>query len=195
MSDRTNASENPSGVHPERAAARAPRRLGDRARLAGTRAAFGMLDRVAPDVGARWAARLWCTMPTTGGRRRDERPSVGEIDQVPRPDGGTLVTEAWGSGDPVYLLHGWGGWRGQLGAFVDPLVAAGRRVVALDTPSHGESEPGAFGPRRSTGWSSRTRCGRSAPGTEGRAPWWRTPSAAPLLPSPSRTVWPSTGSC
>lgn len=131
------------------AAGTAPR-LRDRVRLAGIRAAFAALDRVAPDIAARWALRLWCTMPATGGRRRDERTSSGEISRVQLPGGRSVVTEVWGEGDPVYLLHGWGGWRGQLGAFVAPLVAAGRRVVALDAPSHGESAPGELGPRRST---------------------------------------------
>ena len=125
-------------------------RLSDRLRLAGIRAAFGALDRVAPDLSARWALRLWCTMPANAGRRRDERPCRGEVSRVRLPGGGSVVAEVWGEGEPVYLLHGWGGWRGQLGAFVSPLVAAGRRVVALDAPSHGESDPGELGPRRST---------------------------------------------
>jgi pimeloyl-ACP methyl ester carboxylesterase len=42
----------------------------------------------------------------------------------------------------VLLVHGWEGRGAQLGAFVDPLVAAGYRVVALDGPAHGDS-PGA----------------------------------------------------
>ncbi|WP_147918387.1 alpha/beta fold hydrolase [Ruania zhangjianzhongii] len=132
-----------------RSGATAPR-LRDRARLAGIRAAFATLDRVAPEVAARWAVRLWCTMPASGGRRRDERTSLGETCRLQLPGGRSVVTEVWGEGEPVYLLHGWGGWRGQLGAFVAPLVAAGRRVVALDAPSHGESPPGELGPRRST---------------------------------------------
>jgi pimeloyl-ACP methyl ester carboxylesterase len=45
----------------------------------------------------------------------------------------------------VYLVHGWGGWRGQLGAFVAPLVAAGYRVVGFDAPGHGDSDPGELG--------------------------------------------------
>lgn len=61
-----------------------------------------------------------------------------------------IATEVWGTGPrTVYLLHGWGGYRGQLGAFVGPLVDAGYRVVAFDTPSHGDSGPGMFGPGRS----------------------------------------------
>jgi pimeloyl-ACP methyl ester carboxylesterase len=39
----------------------------------------------------------------------------------------------------VFLLHGWSGRAGQLGAFVAPLVEAGYSVVAFDTPAHGQS--------------------------------------------------------
>ncbi|TNC17277.1 alpha/beta fold hydrolase [Georgenia sp. 311] len=119
-------------------------------RLAALRGGFGALDRVAPEVGARWAVRIWCTVPRGGGLRRDERPGEGERSTVAVAPGRDVVVETWGSGEPVYLVHGWGGWRGQLGAFVAPLVAQGRRVVAFDAPSHGESAPGFLGPRRST---------------------------------------------
>ncbi|MPV35871.1 alpha/beta fold hydrolase [Georgenia subflava] len=122
----------------------------DTARLVAVRTAFATLDRVAPGLAARWALRLWCTLPSNGGRRRDERPWAGERSTVTIPGGRTVVVESWGSGEPVYLVHGWGGWRGQLGAFVAPIVDAGRRVVAFDAPSHGESAAGGLGPRRST---------------------------------------------
>ncbi len=123
--------------------------LARRAQLTGVRTAFGALDRVAPGVSARWALRIWCTVPRKG-LRRDGRPGPGVRSTVALPPGRELVVETWGEGEPVYLVHGWGGWRGQLGTFVAPLVAAGRRVVAFDTPSHGESGPGLLGPRRST---------------------------------------------
>ncbi|MQA79390.1 MAG: alpha/beta fold hydrolase [Streptosporangiales bacterium] len=118
------------------------------------RAAFGVLDRVAPGVAGRWAARLWCTLPAGRGRRRDDRPALpGDRRMLTTRRGWRLAVEAWGpaAAAPVYLVHGWGGWRGQLGALVEPLVAAGHRVVAFDTPSHGESDPGDLGARRSTG--------------------------------------------
>ncbi|SEE41695.1 alpha/beta fold hydrolase [Jiangella alba] len=121
------------------------------AKLRALRVAFRTLDRVAPSAGARWAAGLWCTLPNTGGRRRDERPRPGERSTLTLPDGRTVAVESWGFGPPVYLMHGWGGWRGQLGAFVQPLVDAGRRVVAVDAPSHGESGPGQLGRGRATG--------------------------------------------
>lgn len=125
-------------------------RLGSAAQLAALKTTFGILDRVAPDVAARWALRLWCTLPSSRGLRKDHRTSRGAVSEVAVPGGRTVVVETWGEGDPVYLLHGWGGWRGQLGAFVAPIVEAGRRAVALDTPSHGESAPGTLGAGRST---------------------------------------------
>jgi pimeloyl-ACP methyl ester carboxylesterase len=115
------------------------------------RVAFRALDRVAPGIGARWAAAVWCTLPNTGGRRRDERPRPGERSTLTLADGRVVAVESWGFGPAVYLMHGWGGWRGQLGAFVQPLVDAGRRVVAVDAPSHGDSGPGHFGRGRATG--------------------------------------------
>lgn len=121
-------------------------RLGAAARLAAVRAAFTVLDRVAPATAAARALRLWCTVPTNTGRRRDLRPGPGEILRVRAPRGTEVLAESWGSGPVVYLAHGWGGWRGQLGAFVAPLVEAGYRVVAFDAPSHGDSAPGVMGP-------------------------------------------------
>lgn len=52
---------------------------------------------------------------------------------------GDLAATAWGSGPPVLLVHGWEGRGTQFGAFIAPLVAAGRRVVAVDLPAHGDS--------------------------------------------------------
>ena len=55
--------------------------------------------------------------------------------------GGELAVSSWGSGSPaVLLMHGWGGSRAQMTGFVDPLLAAGYRVVAFDQPAHGESD-------------------------------------------------------
>jgi pimeloyl-ACP methyl ester carboxylesterase len=54
-------------------------------------------------------------------------------------EGGELAVTAWGEGPAVLLMHGWGGSRAQMTGFVDPLLAAGYRVVAFDQPAHGES--------------------------------------------------------
>lgn len=118
-------------------------------RLGAMRVAFRSLERLAPRRGARWAVRLFSRPPTVA-RPRDDRPAPGSISRLEAAGSSHVVVETWGTGDPVYLLHGWGGWRGQLGAFVEPLVAAGHRVVAVDAPSHGDSAHGAFGRGRST---------------------------------------------
>jgi pimeloyl-ACP methyl ester carboxylesterase len=119
-------------------------------RVRAIRAAFGLIERIAPGPGSRWAMRLWCTLPGNAGRRRDERPTPG-VRSSTVLDGRSIAVETWGSGDPVYLMHGWGGWRGQFGRFVTPLVEAGFRVIALDAPSHGDSEPGVMGRGRGSG--------------------------------------------
>ena len=110
-----------------------------------------VLEVVAPAAAGRRAVDLWVTLPR-GARRRDHRPAglPSAITHVEVPRGGEIVVETWGDDDApvVYLMHGWGGWRGQLGTFVAPLVAAGYRVVAPDAPSHGESGPGFLGPGR-----------------------------------------------
>lgn len=121
------------------------------------RSSFAILDRLAPAASGRLAFRIWTTLPQSSGSRRDDRPIPGltappnSVSTVALPDDRHVVVEAWGEGPPIYLVHGWGGWRGQLGAFVEPLAAQGHQVVAFDAPSHGESGPGRHGARRSTG--------------------------------------------
>jgi pimeloyl-ACP methyl ester carboxylesterase len=119
---------------------------------------FALLERVAPAAGARWAESLWFTVPN--GRRPDRQSPPGRPFQV-EVHGRSVVGEVWGerpdggapdrAGPPVvYLVHGWGGWRWQLDAFVAPLVEAGFRVAAFDALSHGASDPGPEGPGRGT---------------------------------------------
>ncbi|MGH3758089.1 alpha/beta fold hydrolase [Actinophytocola sp.] len=118
--------------------------------MTAVRTAFGTLERVAPDLGARWAERLWLTAPPYRGRPA-ELVHPGESHTVPVGDR-HVISRAWGTGTGpvVYLVHGWGGSGGQLREFVEPLVAAGRRVVTFDALSHGDSESGELGPRRAT---------------------------------------------
>ena len=118
-------------------------------RLLAVRSSFALLDLLAPDVAAKRAMGLWVRLPGNPGRRKDFRPRPGALSRVHAPTAGAdVVVETWGEeGAPVvYLVHGWGGWRGQMGAFVDPLLTRGYRVVAFDSPSHGDAPPGAFGP-------------------------------------------------
>lgn len=52
---------------------------------------------------------------------------------------GGLAATSWGEGPPVLLVHGWDGRGTDMAPFVAPLVAAGRRAIALDGPAHGDS--------------------------------------------------------
>lgn len=113
-----------------------------------TSAFFRYGEYVVPDRVGTVAKDLWFTAP----------PRLGDL---PLPDGGEEfeVTAqgfavrgfVWGSGRTVYLVHGWGGRGAQFGAMVEPLVAAGFRVVLFDAPSHGSSDRGPAGPRLTTG--------------------------------------------
>ena len=106
-------------------------------------------ERWAPSAGAVLAERLWFTVPAVSADRNGGPAAIGEPFTV-NVGGRTVRGQSWGDGRPVYLVHGWGGWGGQVVAFVRPLVEAGYRVVAFDSLGHGTSDPGAYGPRRST---------------------------------------------
>jgi alpha-beta hydrolase superfamily lysophospholipase len=106
------------------------------------RSTVGAVDRVAPELVARGALRLWCRPA-----RAKHRPTIpgGTAFRV-----GPIVGQTFGDGPAVYLVHGWGGHRAQLATLVQPLVDAGLRVVAYDAPSQGSSGAGELGRRRTT---------------------------------------------
>jgi pimeloyl-ACP methyl ester carboxylesterase len=97
---------------------------------------YAVLSRVSPRTAGRLALGLFCTP------RKHHRP--GWEKQI--ADAGTRVrvgprlsARTFGSGPIVLLVHGWEGRGTQLGRFIEPLVDAGFRVIALDLPAHGES--------------------------------------------------------
>ena len=119
--------------------------------LGSLRTAFGVLEIVAPGPGARWAERLWLTVPKRPWRPRTPvAVSAGEsFTMTVRRS--TVRGTVWGAEGPVvYLVHGWGGVAEQLDAFVEPLLASGHRVVSFDAPGHGKSSQSLAGPGRAT---------------------------------------------
>ncbi len=47
----------------------------------------------------------------------------------------------WGEGEKIAMLfHGWESNAGSLGAFIEPLIRRGYRVVSFDAPAHGGSK-------------------------------------------------------
>jgi len=105
---------------------------------------------VAPGVAARVGARLWFAIPRPRVHE-DARKFLATGDRFDaRVKERRVAGWRWGNGPTVILLHGWGGYAGQLSAFVEPLVRSGYQVIAFDAPSHGESDAGALGPRHAT---------------------------------------------
>jgi pimeloyl-ACP methyl ester carboxylesterase len=105
------------------------------------RGALSLLTRVSPSLAAAFAERLFFTPPPARRSRglallRAATPFRLDV------DGSSVVAWRWGSGPAVGLLHGWGGRAAQLTAFVEPLLARGFSVVALDAPGHGRSGRG-----------------------------------------------------
>jgi pimeloyl-ACP methyl ester carboxylesterase len=123
-----------------------------RFRNLGMQALFRYGEHLAPARTGRLARDLWFSAP----------PRMPEL---PVPDGGEpFEVDAQGHAvrgivwEPVaadartvYLVHGWGGRGAQFGAMVEPLLHAGFRVVTFDAPSHGDSEHGVAGRRRTSG--------------------------------------------
>lgn len=103
-------------------------------------AAFGILSRSAPPVAVRVAERLFTTPRRSRRPGREQRwASSARPMSFPSPHG-RLAGWVWGTGPRTALLvHGWSGRGLQLGAFAEPLVRAGHRVVAFDGPGHGSS--------------------------------------------------------
>jgi pimeloyl-ACP methyl ester carboxylesterase len=121
-------------------------KIGTALAFAGVRFGFGIAERLCPALGARWAERLWFTAPRP--RRRPIEPPGRRVEVT--VSGRRIMGESWGEGPTVVLVHGWGGHRAQLAAFVEPLVDSGHHVVAIDAPGHGESAPGVSEGRQAT---------------------------------------------
>ena len=116
-----------------------------------TRAALQTAFVFSEQLGAGLAERLFTT-PRHHARPARERAILATarpftIDvalRSPRWHGQhrQLAAWRWGHGPVVLLVHGWEGRGSQLGALVEPLVAAGLSVVTFDAPAHGDS-PGS----------------------------------------------------
>ena len=107
---------------------------------------------VAPSATGRLAFRMFCTPPKpskrNGNGRRDEQTPPTKLRHaslraVPFPCGSVQTyvfePETAAPARTVLLVHGWTGEAASMTAFVEPLLAAGFRVVAFDLPGHGAS--------------------------------------------------------
>ena len=99
-----------------------------------------LLSRMAPRLAAKLAERIFVTpIPTRQPPREIAWAERAERITIPSPLG-PIPVWMWGDGpETVLLVHGWSGRGLQLGAFVEPLVSSGCRVVTYDAPGHGEA--------------------------------------------------------
>ena len=103
------------------------------------RLTFRLLQWIAPARAAWLAERLFFTP-----RRARLTPAMRAALDVGRPfnvevERQRILGWSWGEGPSVYLVHGWGSRGGRLTAYVQPLVAAGFRVIGFDALGHGAS--------------------------------------------------------
>lgn len=94
------------------------------------------VSRLNPKVAA-WLGAHWFTQPRHWPRPAREQDLLANAQAFALKGG----QKAWsfGAGPLVVLVHGWEGRGAQLGAFVEPLVAKGFRVVTFDVAAHGSS--------------------------------------------------------
>lgn len=109
--------------------------------LVARRVGLNGLAALSPGLAGLWAERLFLTPP---------RPAeyahrfFDFLEARYRPfeyRSRTIALWQWGPADApgVLLVHGWGGGSVQMRGFVQPLLAAGFRVIAYDQPAHGLS--------------------------------------------------------
>jgi pimeloyl-ACP methyl ester carboxylesterase len=109
------------------------------------RAGFRYLGPYFPVLAGRLAYRLWFSTQRHPEPARERRwAAAANHDGV---TWGKIQLQRYQWGDPdapaVLLIHGWNGRGPQLGAFAEPLNAAGLRAVAFDAPAHGRSPGGS----------------------------------------------------
>ena len=97
------------------------------------------LSRISPPLSGRSAFHFFCT-PFRHAEPPRETQVLRQAEHFSIPfQDSRLAAYSWGQGPSVLLVHGWSGRGSQLGAFVEPLVAAGHRVIAFDLPAHGRT--------------------------------------------------------
>jgi Serine aminopeptidase, S33 len=99
----------------------------------------GVLSPTMPAAAAWIAERLFLTPPRYAPPERERDLLTRARRGTVRVAGHRIATWTWGAGPRILLVHGWGGRGGQLGAFVEPLVARGFSVAWFDGPAHGAS--------------------------------------------------------
>jgi pimeloyl-ACP methyl ester carboxylesterase len=92
-------------------------------------------EQLSDDRLSKAAGRFLTPRPSVATARDDELLSRGRALDLTCG----LAATSWGTGPTVLFAHGWESRRTHWGAFIQPLLEAGFRAVAVDAPAHGES--------------------------------------------------------
>jgi predicted alpha/beta hydrolase family esterase len=105
------------------------------------RLALQLYGRMAPEKAGRLVNRMAfrpsrLPMPSRYEYLLDNADSYTQLQHGAR----TIPLYSWGQGPVILGVHGWAGAGIQFGAWVNPLVEAGYRVVLFDAPAHGRAQ-------------------------------------------------------
>ncbi|MEP1215932.1 MAG: alpha/beta hydrolase [Marinobacter sp.] len=106
-----------------------------------TRLALQLYGRVSPQKAGRLVNRMAfrpsrLPVPIRYEPLLDNTDSYTQLQHGAR----TIPVYSWGEGPVILGVHGWAGAGIQFGAWVNPLVEAGYRVVLFDAPAHGRAQ-------------------------------------------------------
>jgi len=100
--------------------------------------AINTLSYLNPLLAGQWAVDIFST-PQAKKRRNPEALNDAKRFTISSTVG-ELSAFSWGQGEKtIVLMHGWESDATSTAPFIQPLVAAGYRVVSLDGPAHGDS--------------------------------------------------------
>ncbi|MEQ3623067.1 MAG: alpha/beta hydrolase family protein [Marinobacter sp.] len=105
------------------------------------RLALQLYGRISPEKAGRLVNRMAfrpsrLPMPSRYEYLLDNADSYTQLQHGAR----TIPVYSWGQGPVILGVHGWAGAGIQFGAWVNPLVEAGYRVVLFDAPAHGRAQ-------------------------------------------------------
>lgn len=112
-----------------------------RAGLSATRLALQLYARMAPEKAGQLVNRMAfrpsrLPMPIRYEHLLDTANSYTRLQHGAH----SIPVYSWGNGPIILGVHGWAGAGIQFGAWVNPLVNAGYRVVLFDAPAHGRAQ-------------------------------------------------------
>lgn len=101
---------------------------------------FRTIGKIFPKHAAKWQIKLFSTPRFNKVRKREQVVLKGALSHYEIIDNHKIMVYQWGKGDKnAYLLHGWEGNAGSLGAYSSPLSQMGYKIITFDGPAHGKS--------------------------------------------------------